>query len=586
LRERWKNASDVVKRLAASKLVALEKREAESDPFFTESLARDVAPALTEAQDLAATELSRAIASRTSAAYLLHGVTGSGKTEVYLRAIAAASTEGRGALVLVPEIALTPQLVSRYRARFGDRVAVLHSGLSRKDRHAMWLALRRGEVRAAIGARSAIFAPVPDLGLVIVDEEHDASFKQEEGVRYHARDMAMLRAHRLGAVCVLGSATPSLETEHLARTNKIKRLRLPERAHAAAELPRIELVNLRKTAAGPTGDRRISLPLHRRIAETLARGEQTILFLNRRGFAPSVVCEACGVIATCPDCSVALTFHRRRGGSLRCHTCDYEAAFSGRCASCQSEDVVLEGLGTEKLEDTIAKAFPEARVARLDRDVAAGQKAEAILDRLRKREIDVLIGTQMVAKGHDVASVTLVGVINADAALSMPDFRASERAFQLLVQVAGRAGRGDVRGTVVLQTRDPNHPAIRAAVEHDVDGFAERELRARAELSYPPFSRLVLIRVDDTEEERARTLSSELARIARETEPCRAGLLDVLGPAPAPIARIRGRYRFHLLLRAKVRAPLRQAVTAILAAPRASSRSSRVVIDVDPVGML
>ena len=537
-------------------------------------------------------------------AFLLFGVTGSGKTEVYLRAIEACLARDRGALVMVPEIALTPQLVARFRARFGDDLAVLHSGLSDADRHAMWTSLRAGRVRVAIGARSALFAPVPELGLILVDEEHDGSFKQEEGVRYHARDMALLRAHRAGAACVLGSATPSIESVALVRRGKLADLRLPERAHREATLPEVSIVDLRTKGAGPTGNKLISLPLHRAIEQTLAAKEQMILFLNRRGFAPSVVCDECGTVETCLSCSVALTYHRGRrhrpaggdeavpeeevprGGRLRCHYCDYAGPLPDRCSACGRPALMLEGLGTERLEATIAEAFPSARVARLDRDVAGKDGAEKVLSRMRDGEVDILVGTQMVTKGHDLPNVTLVGVVNADSALSLPDFRASERGFQLLVQVAGRAGRRDRPGRVLIQTRTPEHPAIFFAAKHDVQGFLERELRDRREVSYPPFARLALVRVDAAEEETAREVT---AMVAARAKTCPEGLarrVDVLGPSAAPIARLRGRYRFRVLLRAKERGPLRAAVAVVIEAMKGLDRRARVAIDVDPVAML
>src|SRR6266540_2302164 len=500
LEQRWKSARQAVKKLAQLGLVELGRREVPSSPFFAEAVDRDVPPSLTVAQERATVALRDAIAAREVRSFLLFGVTGSGKTEVYLRAIAACLAAGRGALVLVPEIALTPQLVGRFRARFGDDVAVIHSGLKEKERHVMWRRLRNGAVQVAIGARSALFAPVKNLGLIVVDEEHDGSFKQEEGARYHARDMSLLRAHRAGAVAVLGSATPSLEAEMLCRSGKLARLELPERAHAAAALPKVEIVDLKRIGSLPGGPPLISAPLHRAIEQTLAAREQTILFLNRRGFAPSVVCNACGGIVRCRLCSVALTFHRAAGGRLLCHYCDFVSALPKACPSCQKPALSLEGLGTEKLESAIEEAFPEARVARLDRDVASGAKAETVLERVRSGEVDILVGTQMVTKGHDLPRVTLVGVINADAALSMPDFRAAERAFQMLVQVAGRAGRSDRPGTVIIQTRAPEHPALRFAARHDVGGFIERELEARRELLYPPFARLALVRIDGPDE--------------------------------------------------------------------------------------
>jgi primosomal protein N' (replication factor Y) len=580
--DQFGGARGTVKRLAEQDLVRIEEREAPRDAFFADSLARDVPPDATPAQVAAVDAIGAAIGKREPATFLLHGVTGSGKTEVYLRAIAQAKGQKRGTIVLVPEIALTPQLVGRFRARFGDDVAVLHSALTPRERFDMWTRLRSGAVDVAIGARSALFAPVVGLGLVIVDEEHDPSFKQEEGVRYNARDMAILRAHLVSGVCVLGSATPSLETEHLARTGKAQKIVLPDRARAQ-EMPTVEIVDLRRIGPGPTGDRRLSAVLHRAIEATLAAKEQTILFLNRRGFAPSVRCEGCGELCSCPHCSVALTYHRVRSGVVRCHWCDYEAPIPTRCKKCNGDRIALEGLGTEKLEETLAAAFPEARVARLDRDVASGKDVEKILTRVRAREVDILVGTQMVTKGHDLPHVTLVGVINADAALSIPDFRAAERAFQLLVQVAGRAGRGDSPGKVLVQTYDPDHHAITFAIRHDVMGFFNRELRDRKELSYPPFSRMVLARVDAIDEQAAQEAAAHLARAARAIAQT---ALDVRGPAAAPIAKVRNRFRFRVMLRSASRELLRQGALAIHAASASLPRTVRVTIDVDPVGAL
>ncbi|HXN31927.1 MAG TPA: primosomal protein N', partial [Polyangiaceae bacterium] len=449
----------------------------------------------------------------------------------------------------------------------------------------MWWRLRSGETDVAIGARSALFAPVRALGLIVVDEEHDSSFKQEEGVRYHARDMAIWRAHRVSGVCVLGSATPSLESEQLVRRGLATKLRLPDRARAQP-LPRVELVDLRRIGSSKMGDRRISMPLYRAIEDALGAREQVILFLNRRGFAPSVRCEACGRIAACSDCSVALTFHKRLGEVVRCHYCDFQSPLATRCATCGAEALVLEGVGTEKLEETLASAFPLARVARLDRDVASGRRVEKLLAQMRAREIDILVGTQMVTKGHDLPNVTLVGVVNADAALSIPDFRASERAFQLLVQVAGRAGRGDRAGKVIVQTWDPENPAIALAARHDVDTFLERELVDRRELGYPPFTRAALVRVDATDEGQARDACLRLARVALDSEAVRAGHVLVQGPAPAPIARIRNRWRFRVMLRAADRAPLREVLALVDSARALLARAVRTAIDVDPVQLL
>lgn len=578
----WGNARAAVRRLERAGLIAVEQRAAESDPFFAVPVTKDVPPELNAPQSAAVAAIVGSLAAGDARGLLLHGVTGSGKTEVYLRAVQRCIELGKAAIVLVPEIALTPQLVMRFRARLGDQIAVLHSGLGDRDRHTMWKALRRGELRIAVGARSALFAPVERLGLICVDEEHDGSFKQEEGVRYHARDMALLRAHRAGATVVLGSATPSLSSIALARAGRLELLKLPERAHRAAALPSVQIVDLRRVGAGPTGHKLLSLPLHRALERVLERREQAILFLNRRGFAPSLLCEECGHVAECPNCSVALTLHRRGGERLRCHYCDYERPPKAVCERCGSPRLSEEGAGTERIESALAEAFPTARIARLDRDVAAGSKSERVLERMRRREIDVLIGTQMVTKGHDLQSVTLVGVLNADAALSMPDFRASERTFQLLVQVAGRAGRGDAAGTVMIQTWQPEHPAVQLSANHDVDGFIEQELRDRAELIYPPYSRLALIKIEALDENVAQKEAERLARLARNHAP---DGVQIIGPAPAPLARLRNRFRWRFMLRARERAPLRQ-VLLLIARARSSDRRARVAIDVDPMSML
>jgi primosomal protein N' (replication factor Y) len=581
LEAQWKSARAITKRLTESRCVRITMRAAPERSYFRDVLERDTPPELTDAQREAAVAIARAEDALAPKTFLLHGVTGSGKTEVYLRAIAHARELGRGVIVLVPEIALTPQLVARYRARFGDDVAVIHSHLTPKERHGMWHKLRDGKLFVAIGARSALFAPVASLGLVIVDEEHDSSFKQEDGVRYHARDMAILRAHRARAVCILGSATPSLESEYLARTGRVEKLRLPDRARAQA-MPTVKTIDLRHVGPGPTGDKRISLPLHRALEETLAAKEQAILFLNRRGFSPSVRCEACGKLESCPQCSVSLTFHKG-SDMLRCHYCEHATRLPEKCTACGAPALALEGLGTEKLEETLGAAFPTARIARLDRDVASGRAIESVLAKVRAREVDILVGTQMVTKGHDLPHVTLVGVVNADAALSLPDFRATERAFQLLVQVAGRAGRGDSPGRVLVQTYDPDHPAIRFALRHDVDAFIEHEIADRGQLGYPPHSRVVLVRVDAREEGHARETARAVADHARAIADTS---VLVLGPAPAPLARLRNRYRFRVMLRSADRAALRRVARAIARGIEDAKRSAHIVIDVDPVQLL
>ncbi len=577
----WGNARAMVKRLQEQGLVELLGVTRSVDPYLVEPTERTVPPVLTSAQSRAVTAVAALLERKERSSFLLHGVTASGKTEVYLHLVERCLALGRGALVLVPEIALTPQLVGRFRSRLECGVAVIHSDMSDLTRHAMWKRLRTGEFRVAIGARSALFAPVPELGLVCVDEEHDASFKQEEGVRYHARDMALLRAHRAQAVAVLGSATPSLASQHAVRNGNLTLLELPSRAHATSELPEVELIDLRQMGPGPSGDRLLTVPLVRALSQVLEGGEQAIVFLNRRGFAPALICEECGHIAQCPDCSVSLTVHRASSGQLLCHYCGYRMPLSSKCSACSSDRILEQGLGTERVQQALSTLFPGARIGRLDRDVAAGLKSEAILSRMRDRSLDILVGTQMVTKGHDLPEVTLVGVLDADASLSIPDFRASERTFQLLVQVAGRAGRAGKKGRVLIQTRQPEIPAIRYAVTHDVSGFVASELEARRELAYPPFSRLALVRCDGLDEA---SVTHAVARLASVARAAATQGVRILGPSAAPIARLRNRYRHRFLVKSASRPALRDTVLAVL---RTSvDRRVHVVVDIDPVGML
>jgi primosomal protein N' (replication factor Y) (superfamily II helicase) len=570
--------------LAGRGLVDLEERVVPTDPFFASPVARDRPPPLHPPQQRAVTAIIDALRGGAPRGFLLHGVTGSGKTEVYLRVIAEVLEQGRGALLLVPEIALTPQAVMRFRARFGDAIAVLHSALGERERHTAWQRLRAGDIRVAIGARSALFAPVADLGVIVVDEEHDPSFKQEEGFRYHGRDMALLRAHRAGAVCVLGSATPSLESHHLADRGKLHLLPLPDRA-TSQRLPEVEVVDLRRHRSGPSQHPLLSAPLHRALERCMDAGEQAILFLNRRGFAPSLRCTHCGDVPQCPACSVALTEHRRVS-SLRCHYCDFQRPVDERCAACGVTAMDRVGLGTEQLEATISELFAPARVARLDRDTATGKNLEAILDRLRRREVDILVGTQMVTKGHDLPFVTVVGVLLADQSLAFPDFRASERTFQLLAQVAGRAGRGDRPGRVLFQTFLPEHYAVQCAAAHDYDAFCRWALSERRELGYAPFTRLVSVRVDAMDDARARATVDELARLARATPEVARGHVQVLGPAPAPIERLRGRWRHRIMLRSASRPSLRAVALALDERIARGVAPVRATLDVDPVSML
>jgi primosomal protein N' (replication factor Y) len=521
-------------------------------------------------------------AAEAFAPFLLHGVTGSGKTEVYLRVIAAALAAGRTALVLVPEISLTPQLAARFRARFGDLVAILHSGLSESARLGEWSRLRRGDARIAVGARSAVFAPLAELGVIVVDEEHDGSFKQDEGVRYHARDVALVRAQRAGAVCVLGSATPSLETAAHAERGAYRKLTLTQRP-TARPMPAVEIVDLRTYV--PDGDAMLSAPLRAAIGETLAAGDQTILFLNRRGFATFVLCRGCGHAFRCPHCSVSLTYHRH-SDRLACHYCGFAQRVPEACPACGATGTIeRKGLGTEKVADAIAAAFPAARVARLDRDVASGAKVEAVLSRVARREVDVLVGTQMVTKGHDFPGVTLVGVLCADTGLNLPDFRAAERTFQLLAQVAGRAGRGDRPGRVMIQTYRPRTPAVLAAAAHDYASFFAAESAARAELGYPPHGRLIAVRVDGADAHEVAGAAQRLAELATAAvRRMDAGQVEIRGPVPAPLERLRNRTRWQVWLRSADRHALRRVARSLLAADLVGS--VRVGLDVDPMSAM
>jgi primosomal protein N' (replication factor Y) len=555
-------------------------------------------PALTSAQGAALAPLLDA-ARGDGGTFLLRGVTGSGKTRVYVELLRQVVAEqGRGAIVLVPEIALTPQTVDRFRSRFGDDVAVLHSALSEGERYDAWRMLRTGQRRIAVGARSAIFAPVGDLGAIVVDEEHESSYKQGEAPRYHAREVAIMRARMSGAVCLLGSATPALESWANAARGKFTLLELPERVEGRP-LPDVRVVDLRESARkeggngsgggrppGPAG-RVLSEPLAAAVRDRLERGEQTILLLNRRGYASFVQCRSCGHVWQCDRCNVSLTYHRTRR-RLICHYCFREEAPPRRCTECGSEDLSFRGLGTEQVERVVTETFPRARVARMDVDTTSAKWAHhEILGRVGRREVDILLGTQMIAKGLDFHHVTLVGVINADVGMNLPDFRASERTFQLLTQVAGRAGRGDRAGEVLIQTALPSHYAIERALEHDYPGFAERELEERREPPYPPHIRLANVVVSGTEEVRVQEAAEALAGwTADAVRTLGGGAVSLLGPAPCAIDRIRDRWRWHFLLRSGSARRLGALCRALYAEHGTGTGAIRVMVDRDPVALL
>jgi primosomal protein N' (replication factor Y) len=530
-------------------------------------------------QEAALARIGVAIASGGHAAFLLHGVTGSGKTEVYLRAVEQARAAGRQSILLVPEIALTPQLLGRVRSRFGGGVAVLHSGLSPAERAAQWRRVRAGETFLCVGARSAVFSPFPALGLLIVDEEHDAAYKQEDGVRYQARDLALLRGRMEEAVVILGSATPSAESWHLARTGGAALLSLPERIGSGG-MPAVRVVDLKGRADRRGADRFFSPELEAAVDETLARGEKAMLFLNRRGFASALTCLDCGTTVQCRNCQVAMTWHQEHG-ALLCHYCNVKRAEPESCEKCGGHKLAQMGIGTERLLAWAAKRWKGARVARLDSDVTRRRGAYAeVLSGMQKGDVDILVGTQMIAKGHDFPEVTLVGVLLADLSMAFPDFRSSERTFQILSQVAGRAGRGGLPGTVILQTLSPEAPCIRKAAEHDYEGFMEEELAVRESVGYPPFGRMLMLRLWGARQEAAREAAEDAARGL--SGPLAPLGVRVLGPAPSPIARVKRRFHYQVLLVAPPGFPFGEALPGLLRPLREKARKAGVRLDADP----
>lgn len=525
---------------------------------------------------------------------LVHGVTGSGKTEIYIHAAACALAQGQGVIVLVPEIALTPQTYTRFQSRFGSQVAVLHSGITGLERRREWERIKEGRARVVVGARSAIFAPVQNLGLIILDEEQETSYKQDNIPRYHCREVARKRAEINGALLIMGSATPMIETRYWGDTGEAEVLELTERVEGRP-LPRVEVVDLREEIRA--GNFSIfSRLLRQRLNAVLERGEQAILFLNRRGFSTFVNCRNCGLVLRCPRCEVALTYHQQ-GRQLRCHYCNYHRAVPVFCPQCQSRYLRYFGLGTERVEEEVRQFFPEARVVRMDIDTAgSGSKGAEILRAFQEREKDILVGTQLIAKGLDFPGVTLVGVITADISLNQPDFRAAERTFQLLTQVAGRAGRGDMPGEVVVQTYTPQHYSILAAQTHDYDAFYRAELQYRRQWGYPPFWKLCRLLVSGPLEDRVRVAAELLGRylegklVSLRSSPERAGegAPAVLGPAPAPLSRLRGQYRWQIMLKSAGLSLLQEAVRAALEdfQRHNSSLKVSVAVDVEPLSML
>jgi primosomal protein N' (replication factor Y) len=572
-----RNASPAARSLARKGIVTLKP----------ETLAIAAGPvrvrhALNPAQQSAYEQIADAIKARRYQTFLLHGVTGSGKTEVYLNGIEAALAEDRSALLLVPEIALTPAMAGQFFARFGDRVAILHSAFTDVERSEQWRRIRSGAASVVVGTRSGVFAPVRNLGLIVVDEEHDGSYKQEENPRYNGRDVAIVRAQAAHACVVLGSATPSLESRYNAEREKYTLLELPGRIEERP-MPSVELIDMRQEFLETRQQATFSRKLLDAIGARLENGEQTIVLLNRRGFSSFVACRSCGERVSCINCSLTLT-HHKRDRRLLCHYCGYAEKIPSVCPKCQSEHIYFLGLGSEKVEEDLHRAFSTARIARLDRDTVTGKRQyETILNEFREGNYDILVGTQMIAKGHDIPNVTLVGVVSADIGLGMPDFRAAERTFQLLTQVAGRAGRGNVPGIVLIQTINPDHYAVRMAAAQDYAAFYQKELNFRRMMHYPPFSAMANVLVRAEKKELAMRMSSELGLLLNPPPE----KLKIMGPAEAPVPRLKSEYRYQFLVKAASRKVLNELLQSIRAfALDHKWGATALVIDVDPLTLM
>ena len=578
--------STVLRALEDRGLVERQERESFRIPEVGTDAGAAVKHRLNDEQQNAYAAVTEAMTAGRFQTFLLQGITGSGKTEVYLQAIERLLELGRDAIVLVPEISLTPQTVGRFKARFEEQIAVLHSALGAGERYDEWRRAQRGEVRIVVGARSAVFAPLPNLGAIVVDEEHDTSYKQGENPRYRARDVAIMRAKLTDAVCVLGSATPSIESYYNSETGKSRRLELVTRATNAA-LPEVELVDMRVEAREVGGKIVLSRRLEEAVWTRVKAGEQVLLLLNRRGFAPFVLCPQCGWVAECRNCNVSMT-HHAKGGEIRCHYCNDRRPTPQVCDECYFNPLLFLGTGTQKIEDYLLRTFADSRIERMDADTTSGKGGHAkILGRLAAGDIDILVGTQMIAKGHDYPAVTLVGVVNADTGLSFPDFRAAEGTFQLLTQVAGRAGRGDRPGQVIVQTYRPNHFAIQTAAAHDYTGFYDREIADRQAAAYPPFRRManLLIECEDLlDAERAMALLHRTVREQIETLGYRG--LEILGPGPATVRRVKKKYRWNLGLLSKStkRINILARATRDAFSQKSPPPRAQLKIDLDPYG--
>ena len=591
-KEKYEKAASILSRFKKNQLVEMIQKEEYRQPSWIglEDWIDGPPSLLTENQKKAISDIGQAIRQKRFSPFLLHGVTGSGKTEVYLRVMEDAIAQGGQGLLLVPEIALTAQLVAYFRSRIHYPMAVLHSGLATGERYDEWRRIKKGLAKLVIGARSAIFAPLNNLRILIVDEEHDPSYKQEDKVRYNARDLALVRGKMEDAVVVLGSATPSMESYYNTLGNKIRYLSLPSRIDNRP-LPEIQVLDMRQEQG--EGKERVlfSRTLEEALRQNAARGEQALLFLNRRGFSTFALCGECGFVYKCPNCSVSLIYHLA-DKIFRCHYCGYSLPALARCPECASIRLMLFGLGTQRIEEQVKIKFPGIRVGRMDRDTTTRKAShQKILNQVRRGEINLLIGTQMITKGHDLPRVTLVGVLAADLSLNLPDFRAGERTFQLLTQVAGRAGRGERPGKVIVQTYNPNHYSINFAKDHDFYSFYKQEAKFRQEMSYPPFARLVNFRMEGNVETRvlkyARMMEQLTSGLLRDEESFQ-GKVEVLGPTMAPLGRLRGKYRFQMLLKGKRWSILHRFAEKVLekAGGKMSIAGVKLTVDVDPVNML
>ena len=584
LTEQAQVSPSVIRTLEKRGYVEVFQHEVRRDPLshVNDKSAADLR--LTPKQQSALDQITAKLDEGVYAAFLLHGVTGSGKTEVYIRAMRAAVEKGKTALMLVPEISLTPMFARRLRAHFGDAVAILHSSLSDGERLDEWNRLRQGEARVCIGARSGVFAPMENLGVIIVDEEHETSYKQDETPRYHGRDTAIVRANRANAVVILGSATPSLESFHNAQTGKYGYLQMNERI-GGRQLAEVEVVDMRQVFTRHGKQQVFSDEMKAAIKENHERGEQTLVLLNRRGFSSSLLCRGCGHRATCPNCDVTLTYHKSEA-RLVCHYCGHQARVPRTCPNCEGAYIYYVGEGTEQIEALLKELFPQMRIARLDRDTTRRRGAfEKLLNEFAAGDIDLLVGTQMIAKGHDFHNVTLVCVISVDTGLSMPDFRSAERTFQLLTQVAGRAGRGEKPGRVILQSYHTEHYALEYARQQNYEKFHDHEIHFRQQMHYPPFVALINLLIKHEDFPKAATLASDLARLLKEADTEK--VLRVLGPAPAPLARLKGEHRLQVLIKTRYRRQAREALDAAMLALKEAKQDLRMVtVEVDPVNMM